>query len=205
MPPAPGSVACPALTIYTMRIQALTSTLLSLVVLIQLAGPAQANADTANQARSTSADIEDFERNREMIEQEWKEEERRIKAGEELPTDMERDAASASDARREVGQNQRLSRYFFPWGIVASFALCAFLYWRPKLLPPFFYRELWLTVTLIGMAILWWPVIFMVNATDAADEFLIPKMIGDSVQLLLVIALGYGLFLLARKHIKPVV
>jgi hypothetical protein len=187
-----------------MRIQALTSTLLSLVVTI-LVGSVHASTDTSNKVRSSISESEEFERNREQIEQEWKEEERRIKAGEELPTDMDRDAASASDARREVGQNQRLSRFFFPWGIVASFALCAFLYWRPKLLPPFFYRELWLTVTLIGMAILWWPVIFMVNATDAADEFLIPKMIGDSVQLLLVIALGYGLFLLARKHIKPVV
>jgi hypothetical protein len=53
------------------------------------------------------------------------------------------------------------------------------------------------------MAILWWPIIIILDATDAGDAEMIPKMIGDSVQLLLVIALGYGLFLLARKHIKP--
>lgn len=214
MPPAPGSVACPAPTISAMHIQSLTSTLLSLVVLIQLAGPAYANADTANRGRASSSELEEFERNRAQFEKSLKETQQAIKSWDEMPAQMDsldreleamRAAAAAADAQYEARQNQRLSRYFFPWGIVASFALCAFFYWRPKLLPPFFYRELWLTVTLIGMAILWWPVIFMLDATDAADEFLIPKMIGDSVSLILVIALGYGLFLLVRKHIKPVV
>ncbi len=108
------------------------------------------------------------------------------------------------NAEWEARQNQRLSRYFFPWGIVAAYALCALFYWRPKLLPKFFYQELWLTVTLIGLAILWWPVIFMVKHTDVGEIDMIPKMLGDSVQLILVVALGYGAFLLTRKHIKPV-
>jgi hypothetical protein len=98
MPPAPGSVACPALTIYTMRVQASTSTLLSLVVTL-LVGSVYASTDTSNRVRSSIAESEEFERNREQIEQDWKEEERRIKAGEELPAEVDLDAASAAELR----------------------------------------------------------------------------------------------------------
>lgn len=185
MPPAPGSVACPALTIYTMRI------LLLLICCLHFANLSLAQVD---QHRLDS------------IEQEAQVQERRIRSEQRYREEVEeaQEQMAELERYRDERQNERLSRYFFPWGIVVTYALCAFLYWRPKLLPGFFYRELWLTVTLIGLAIMWWPVIFMLDATNAGDEFLIPKMLGDTVQLILVIALGYGVFLLTRKHIKPV-
>lgn len=185
MPPAPGSVACPALTHFTMR------TLLFMVCLLPIANIAFAQV---NQHRLDSIEREAQIREQRMrSDRNYREE---VEEAREMRADMERFQTER--------QNQRLSRYFFPWGIVAAYALCAFLYWRPKLLPAFFYRNLWLTVTLVGLSLLWWPVIFMVKHTDAGNAEMIPKMIGDTVQLFLVISLGYGAFLLTRKYIKPV-
>lgn len=92
--------------------------------------------------------------------------------------------------------------FIFPWAMVVAFGLCWLLYKNPKHIPDFLYRELWLTVTILCLVLYWGPIMLFLP-TDRFGIDLLPIIIGDTVRLLLTVALGYGAFLLVRRMTKP--
>lgn len=103
---------------------------------------------------------------------------------------------------QELNPPKQASDYFFPWATIVACAVCILIYRSPSVFSRFFYKELWLTATLICVGAYWVCVLVVQWLESTPAPISLQRVVGDTTSLVLSIALGYGLFLLGRRMIE---
>lgn len=108
-----------------------------------------------------------------------------------------------SDLARSIGEpTEEPEDYIFPWFILLTFVLSWLVYSNEKSVPGFLYRELWLTVTVLCLLLYWGPVwTYWLLGTPSPTDSLVPEVVRRTLKLSMAAALGYGVFLLARRFL----